>query len=322
MSNLLNSNIQFRQLFLYQLYFFIMISFFLVIANYNNKLTEDIYLYVCFILIATIGISHGALDNQKGRYILITKFPKYWSLFFYGSYIGCLLFVLLFWINFPLITLCIFFIISSFHFGHEDLEIFLSKKNKFDYFFYFFRGFIIITSSLYFNYEETLAFINILLLNQTTLTLGKYFFTYGYYVNLFFLIFLIFVYFFYNYIDKKEVLIITSEIVFIIILFKYLPLIVAFTVYFCFMHSTKHILSLSMELDHKNPLQGIKKFVLKSIPLTLITFVSALIMLIYLQNNFSINDSMLKIIFIGLASLTLPHIMLEYIYGKHKQKFK
>jgi hypothetical protein len=77
-----------------------------------------------------------------------------------------------------------------------------------------------------------------------------------------------------------------------------------------------------MELDHKNPLQGIKKFVLKSIPLTLITFVSALIMLIYLQNNFSINDSMLKIIFIGLASLTLPHIMLEYIYGKHKQKFK
>ena len=299
-----------------------MISFFLVIANYNNKLTEDIYLYFCFALIATIGISPGALDNQKGRYILKTKFPKYWSLFFYGSYIACFLFVLLFWINFPLTTLCIFFIISSFHFGHEDLEIFLNKENKFDYFFYFLRGFIIITSSFYFNYEETFKFINILLLDQTTLILGKYFFSYGYYINLLFLIFFILVYFFHNYIEKKEALIATSEIVFIIILFKYLPLIMAFTVYFCFMHSTKHILSLSMELDHKNLLLGIKKFLLKSIPLTLITFASALIMLIYLQNNFSINDSMLKIIFIGLASLTLPHIILEYIYGKYKQKFK
>jgi len=50
------------------------------------------------------------------------------------------------------------------------------------------------------------------------------------------------------------------------------------------------------------------------------TFLIAVIMLFYLSNDFSISNAMLKIIFIGLASLTLPHIMLEYIYGRTKKR--
>jgi len=44
----------------------------------------------------------------------------------------------------------------------------------------------------------------------------------------------------------------------------------------------------------------------------------SLIMLFYLSKEFSVDKSILKIIFIGLAALTLPHIILEYIYGKYK----
>ncbi|NCW80139.1 MAG: hypothetical protein EBW08_04540, partial [Pelagibacteraceae bacterium] len=102
--------------------------------------------------------------------------------------------------------------------------------------------------------------------------------------------------------------------------FNYLPLILAFTIYFCYMHSSKHILSLANELDANDLNQGLKRFLVLSLPLTIATFLIAVIMLFYLSNDFSISNAMLKIIFIGLASLTLPHIMLEYIYGRTKKR--
>ena len=88
--------------------------------------------------------------------------------------------------------------------------------------------------------------------------------------------------------------------------------------YFCFMHSTKHILSLAVELNGSNVYAGIKLFAKKAAPLTIITFAMSLIMLFYFSKEFSVDKSILKIIFIGLAALTLPHIILEYIYGKYK----
>ncbi|SVD59397.1 uncharacterized protein METZ01_LOCUS412251 [marine metagenome] len=47
--------------------------------------------------------------------------------------------------------------------------------------------------------------------------------------------------------------------------------------------------------------------------------VSLLIMLNFLSNSYELNDSMLKVIFIDLASLTFPHILLEYLIEKNEQ---
>ena len=84
------------------------------------------------------------------------------------------------------------------------------------------------------------------------------------------------------------------------------------------MHSTKHILSLAVELNGSNVHAGIKLFLKKAAPLTIITFAMSLIMLFYLSKELAVDKSILNIIFIGLAALTLPHIILEYIYGKYK----
>ena len=54
--------------------------------------------------------------------------------------------------------------------------------------------------------------------------------------------------------------------------------------------------------------------------LTLITaalFIFATVMLI---KNYGIDSSILKVIFIGLASLTFPHILLEYILEKDEKR--
>ena len=103
----------------------------------------------------------------------------------------------------------------------------------------------------------------------------------------------------------------------ILILNYFLNPILAFTIYFCFLHSIRHSLSLMSQLN-KNIGKGFILFVKKAIPLTLITGSLYLISLLFLNNYHGLNEAIYKVIFIGLASLTFPHILLEYLVEKNK----
>ena len=95
---------------------------------------------------------------------------------------------------------------------------------------------------------------------------------------------------------------------------------VAFTIYFCFLHSIRHIISISYELNPSNFLVGIKTFIKKSFPLTIVTAVLYLLAIFFLSNSYGLNDVVIKVIFIGLASLTFPHILLEYLLEKNEKR--
>ena len=73
-------------------------------------------------------------------------------------------------------------------------------------------------------------------------------------------------------------------------------------------------------LDKKNFKKGTQLFIKKALPLTTITAVFFLIAVIFLSNSYESNESILKAIFIGLASLTFPHILLEYLIEKNEKK--
>ena len=89
--------------------------------------------------------------------------------------------------------------------------------------------------------------------------------------------------------------------------------IIAFTIYFCFLHSIRNIISLSNEMDKNNFSNGVKVFIKKALPLTAITAILYLITSIFLSKSYGLDDVIIKVIFIGLASLTFPHILLEYL---------
>jgi Brp/Blh family beta-carotene 15,15'-monooxygenase len=105
----------------------------------------------------------------------------------------------------------------------------------------------------------------------------------------------------------------------IIILNYYLSPLIAFTIYFCFLHSIRHSITLIYEIDKNNFNNGLKTFVKKSLPLTVLTAFFCLIGLYLLNNSYDLNSSILKVIFIGLASLTFPHILLEYFLEKNEK---
>ena len=105
----------------------------------------------------------------------------------------------------------------------------------------------------------------------------------------------------------------------ILILNYYLSPLVAFTIYFCFLHSIRHSITLIYEIDKNDFKNGLKMFVKKALPLTVLTAIFCLIGLYLLNNSYDFNSSILKIIFIGLASLTFPHILLEYLLEKNEK---
>ena len=73
------------------------------------------------------------------------------------------------------------------------------------------------------------------------------------------------------------------------------------------------------ELDNNDLMNGLKIFTKKALPLTILTAIFCFLGLYLLNNTHTFDSSILKVIFIGLASLTFPHILLEYLIEKNEK---
>ena len=275
-------------------------------------LRNDDPLIICLFLILSMGISHGALDHLKGAKLL--KIYNYRStLLFYVSYIFVGLSVIIFWLIFPKLILILFLIVASYHFGKEDSE-FINSSANFE-FIYFLKGCIIIVAPLIFHKSETLAIFEYLNFEISE----------SFLINNYFLWLILILGFIANILislsqnfETKSLLL--MDYISILILNYFLNPLLAFTIYFCFLHSARHSFKLSNELNNKSLIEGFKKFTLKAIPLTILTAILFVISLIILKNYYVLDNAISKIIFIGLASLTFPHILLEYLLEKNEKK--
>ena len=296
---------------------FIYISFNVVEANNFTNL-------ICFFLIITFGISHGALDNLKGKK-LINYFGYKNIIIFYLSYILISLFVILLWITFPTLILSIFLLVACYHFGKEDTA-FLLEKDKFSKsigindFIYFSKGLLIIVAPLYFHNEETLSIFKLLGADSLFLIKFQNDLMWEYHKILGWISFIGYIVFMHiNLKDGGYEASHCFDFIPIVILNAVLTPLLAFTVYFCFIHSFKHSVSLIYLLDNKNFKNGVKKFLKKALPLTLITAILFILSVYILTNYYVLDDAIMKVIFIGLASLTFPHILLEYLIEKNEK---
>ena len=283
-----------------------------ILVSPLNKII-DINLIICLFLILIIGISHGSLDNIKGRKLLkIFGFKS--EYIFYIIYLTISSLIILLWIIFPNTVLLIFLIVACYHFGKEDTVFFLEKEIFFKEILYFFKGSSVIIAPLFFHREETNEIFRALNFNIFENSL----FSAAFLVIILFLSFISS--FFLSH--KKDInfkILLMTDFLSILIINFFLSPILAFTLYFCFLHSIRHSITLIFELD-KSLKNGFRKFIKKAIPLTLITGF-AFITAIYLLNNFyELNEAIYKVIFIGLASLTFPHILLEYLIEKNEKR--
>ena len=281
--------------------------------EFSNELIVP---FVCLFLILSVGISHGAMDNYKANKILkIYKINN--KIIFYLIYTLISLVVIIFWFFFTSLILLVFLLVASYHFGREDTSFLNIGNSNFDQFFYLIKGSLIIFAPLFFHIDETLKIFEVLLINDEVLFFIK---DQHWIINIC-LSLSILGYFYFVFKNKfKDFEILFLDMLSVLILnYVFTPLI-AFTIYFCFLHSIRHIISISYELGSDNFLDGVKIFVKKALPLTVVTALLYFLAIVFLSNSYGLNDVVIKVIFIGLASLTFPHILLEYLIEKNEKR--
>ena len=296
--------------------FFLFCNIFSLITFAINNFT--ISPLICLLLILSIGVSHGSLDNLKGEKLLKIFGIKN-LLIFYLLYILIATIVIIFWIVMPSISLIVFLIVASYHFGKEDTQFLVIENSYLNQLLFFIKGTLIILAPIYFHFNETINIFKILLVDNENF------------------------YEFLHFIEKNKILlfgIIISTLANIILFTKnfeikkfaifldyfsililnyYFSPLLAFTLYFCFLHSIRHSITLILELEKNDFSLGFKMFIKKALPLTILTATLCLIGLYFMNNTYTFDSSILKIIFIGLASLTFPHILLEYLLEKNEK---
>ena len=296
--------------------FFLVCNIFSLIAFKFNTLT--ISPFICLLLILSIGISHGSLDDVKGRKLFqIFEIKKFYI--FYLAYILIAIIVIILWILIPYVSLIIFLTVASYHFGKEDTQFLIVEHYYYNQFLFLLKGSLIVFAPMYFHFNETISIFKLLFIenenfyNFLDLIESKKILLYCIILSTLANILL-----FTKNFELKKFTIFFDYFSIIIINYYFSPL-VAFTIYFCFLHSVRHSISLMSELDRDDLGNGFKIFVKKALPLTIITAIFCAIGLYLLNNTYNLESSILKIIFIGLASLTFPHILLEYLIEKNEK---
>ena len=259
-------------------YLCILISPFYLMINYEP-------IILCLFLILIIGISHGSLDNLKGEKLL-KSFGFKSSLFFYFIYLIISFLIIVLCLILPNTTLLLFLIVDAYHF---------KKKFLISEILFFIKGSSVIVAPLLFKRDAT---------NEIFKTLNFYVFESSIFNSQFLLVFLFLSFLSSIYISNKKSVdlkaLMVVDFLSLITLNYFLTPILAFTLYFCFLHSIRHSITLIFELDNSFK-KGFKKFITKAIPLTLITGIMFLIAIYFLNNFYKLDEAIYKVIFIGLA---------------------
>ncbi|MDB0027354.1 Brp/Blh family beta-carotene 15,15'-dioxygenase [Flavobacteriales bacterium] len=262
------------------------------------------------ILIFIFGIPHGAIDN-----IIYLSSNKITRRRFYLIYILTIIVYCIFWWLVPIISLVIFLLLSSYHFGESQfVEYSFAFKKRIIYLFW---GFALLSTLIFYNNNELLSlsnqFIDTQIFSQVfNILIFKYIF---YFSNAIIISMLIFE----NYklsISNQQLMNEIFLLILIHITFYLFPIIISFTLYFIFLHSIK---VLKQEFDYLKSLQSdlnLFKFIKLLYPHTLLSIIFLAIFLL-LMNFGYINISVFLFSIIGISVITLPHaIIMSNFYNE------
>ena len=143
--------------------FFLFCNIFSLITFVINNFTVSPL--ICLLLILSIGISHGSLDNIKGEKLLkIFGIDNFFI--FYLLYILISILVIILWIIIPSISLIVFLIVASYHFGKEDTQFLVVENSYLNQLLFFIKGTLIVLAPIYFHFDETINIFKILLVDN------------------------------------------------------------------------------------------------------------------------------------------------------------
>ena len=185
---------------------------------------------ISFFLIFFIGLPHGSFDGAVAS--LVGFKTKFEFSKFIAYYLLLFIFVIIFWIYFPIISLLIFLAMTIIHFGLCDWTNYKINQHRLAVSFAY--GMTIIFGIIFFNEDQSFLIFEYLT-NDNIYSFQKYFFI-AYIITFLSIIFFIFLSFY-----QKEFRKGVFEIFFLLIIFYFLDPLLSFSIYFCFFHTYKHL---------------------------------------------------------------------------------
>jgi Brp/Blh family beta-carotene 15,15'-monooxygenase len=260
-----------------------------LISLFVGDFNEKISLVLLAVFIVILGVPHGSLDTLFAKELFNLGQLKKWSKFVLNYLIIAAL-VVAFWWLMPTLFLILFLTLSIIHFS-DDLIAGTPKLSRILY-----GGIIIFLPALLHTNELTRLYGYLIDIQH-----AKWLVTACHYIAFPWLIGLVAV----IYQLSRMSIVSSLEISAVIMLAIFTPPLLAFTIYFCAMHSARHLIRSIQFLEH-TPKKAI--FASLIIP-TLIVFGVGYMVWKNMTVTF-IDAGLVKIVFVMLAALTVPHMML------------
>nr|WP_136250130.1 Brp/Blh family beta-carotene 15,15'-dioxygenase [Ningiella ruwaisensis] len=272
-----------------------------IVVFLSISLPTFLIITVFAVLICFVGIPHGAFDV-----IIASRLAKYGGIgfgtLFLSLYLLLALVCVFAWLQFPTFCLVAFLVISIYHFS-QDWRAQLSLSARISV-----ATWLITAPAIVFQTEVAQIFA-FLLLESASIKLIVIIMQVSALISILLLFFnLRSVY----QLSKWQKL----EIVTIFLSALILPPLIHFLLYFCFLHSLKHLNDI-FQSEHFSHASLIKS----GVPIALATIAAMAATFIYLQNPTELTslrelyndrtfEHLLQVLFIGLFALTVPHMLL------------
>ncbi len=276
--------------------------FIIVMLINPSSLTYYFQYYLLLITVTIIGIPHGFFDYSIAERLFDNN--KNWTYYFTIGYILLSLIYLTVWFLLPLIALIFFLIISIFHFGieeqshleYEDMKLFQT---------FMIGSMPIFLPVLFHTFDVFNIFNQIIDINITSMSIN---------INIYYLYFLLlFIALYHNGIKRSMIYLL------LIINFIILPPLISFILFFCFHHSIRHYIH-SIYHDNLIPKKYDTQRYLNIIVMSSIFFTALVLFGLLTYGKYTFDIIIVKYIFILLACLTLPHLLLNIYYETQKNK--
>ena len=274
---------------------FSLLAFIAIVFSWQVvAINQPILLLTLVILIIVLGVPHGALDTLFAKQYWQLRSAQNWIIFLSGySFLAAL--VVGFWLWQPVLFFIGFIVISIFHFA-DDLPgatPFIAKI--------LYGGAIIVLPALLHQQQIVQLFSYIITVQDANIL-----------VNIMFALAFVWAVGIvgFSFACFKTNSYTSLEMISVSLLALLASPLVAFTIYFCGMHSARHLLRSDIYLTGST-----KK--LKLAALTLPTFavlIAAAFCWPLLQNQ-AFDIKLIQLLFVTLAALTLPHMLLLYLSG-------
>ena len=247
--------------------------------------------------IVLIGLPHGAFDGAVALALGYGKTVK--TMFgFVVTYILISALVVAFWLAYPVLALLLFLVISLRHFGLGDSQVVGLPQRGIQSLAH--GGLVVVGISLLHRDAVDPIFAHLIDGETTLLWSALVLAAYGLVVIL--LVYAVLAYF--QPVLRRRF----AELCGLAIAYALLPPLAGFALYFCAVHSARHVRLIWHNLRESG--HGGRKMLPLALLFTLASWLAGAFALWMIPAAESLDRAILRVIFIGLAALTVPHMIL------------